>query len=73
LEAVSCVDARAQVVASVGANDSQPASAGKASTAFNTSARLTAEDLSPGSWYDVYLVAADDPAGNLQPRVTNVS
>lgn len=60
-------------MASVGANESQPASAGKASAAFNTSVLLTAEGLSPGNWYDIYLVAQDDPAGNLQPRVTNIT
>lgn len=55
------------------ANQTAPAAAGKVSATFNTSALLTAQGLSPGSWYDMYLVAADDPAGNLQPRVTNVT
>lgn len=65
--------ATVQVAAGMAANQTQPASAGKVSAAFNTSVLLIAEGLSPGSWYDIYLVAADDPAGNLQPRVTNIT
>jgi hypothetical protein len=34
---------------------------------------MQANGLSPGSWYDIYLVAADDPAGNLQTSVTNIT
>lgn len=62
-----------QVAGGVAGNNSQPVSAGKASAAFNTSTMLVAEGLSPGSWYDIYMVAADDPAGNLQIRVTNIT
>jgi hypothetical protein len=60
-----------QVAAGLAANGSQPASAGSSATARN--AVFVADDLSPGSWYDVYLVARDDPGGNLQPVVTNIT
>jgi hypothetical protein len=62
-----------QVAGGVAANNSQPMSVGKVSATFNTSVLLVAAGLSPGSWYDTYLVAADDPAGNLQARVTNIT
>jgi hypothetical protein len=62
-----------QVAGGVAANNAQPVSAGKVSAAFNTSVLLVAAALFPGSWYDIYLVAADDPAGNLQTRVTNIT
>lgn len=62
-----------QVSGGLAANGTQPVTSSKASAAFNTSLLLTAEGLLPGSWYDIYLVAADDPAGNMQTRVTNIT
>jgi len=62
-----------QVAGGLAANSTQPVSAGKASAPFNTSVQLVAEGLSPGSLFDVYLVAADQPAGNLQTTVTNIT
>jgi hypothetical protein len=63
----------AQVASGVAANDSSPASAGSSPAGRNVFAVFAAEGLSAGTWYDVYLVARDAPAGNLQTRVTNIT
>lgn len=60
-------------MAGVAANNSQPIAAGKVAAARNATVPVVAGGLAPGSWYDVYMTAVDDPAGNLQTSVTNIT
>lgn len=61
----------AQVAAGSSANASAPAAAGNLTVAAATANQLQATGLAPGRFYDVYLVAADSPVGNLQSAVLN--
>jgi hypothetical protein len=60
-----------QVAAGATANGSAPAAAGNMTVPAATASQLTATGLAPGRFYDVYLVAADTPAGNRQVTVLN--
>jgi hypothetical protein len=62
-----------QVAGGLAAAGAQPVAAGHMLAMRNTPLLMQANSLSPGSWYDIYLVAADDPAGNLQTKVTNIT
>jgi hypothetical protein len=60
-----------QVAAGTAANSTAPATAGNLTVAAAAATQLSATGLAPGRYYDVYLVAADSPAGNLQSSVLN--
>jgi hypothetical protein len=60
-----------QVAAGSAANGTAPVAAGNLTVAAATASQLIAIGLAPGRVYDVYLVAADSPAGNLQSAVLN--
>lgn len=62
-----------QVSTALAAANAPPVAAGHLPAARNTATLLQANGLEPGNWYDIYLVAADDPAGNLQTRATNIT
>lgn len=62
-----------QVAAGLAANSSVPVTAGTVTAAAATAILFQAAGLSPGQFYDVYLIAEDDPAENLQLTVTNIT